>query len=87
MRSEPSRLWVCEMRLPSFETLNPLLKELGSGRGIVKKQQSPPAVKGGRALVLVWNVNANLPGPLQRLHAARTRNAAQVKLSTWFAVP
>jgi hypothetical protein len=27
---------------------------------------------------------ANLPGPLQGLHAARNTNAAPVKLSDWF---
>jgi hypothetical protein len=31
------------------------------------------------------NDNANLPGPLQELHAARNRNAAPVKFSDWFA--
>src|SRR5688500_18219038 len=31
------------------------------------------------------NVKANLPGPLQRLKAARNRNAAPVKLSDWLA--
>ena len=31
------------------------------------------------------NEKANLPGPLQRLHAARNRNAAPVKFSDWFA--
>ncbi len=32
------------------------------------------------------NAQANLPGPLQRLHAARNRNAAPVKLSDWFGL-
>ena len=32
------------------------------------------------------NVHANLPGPLQRLHAARSQNAATVKLSYSFAL-
>jgi hypothetical protein len=30
------------------------------------------------------NAKANLPGPLQGLHAARNQNAAPVKLSGWF---
>ena len=29
------------------------------------------------------NAQANLPGPLQRLHAARNQNAAPVKFSDW----
>src|SRR5262249_40243329 len=31
------------------------------------------------------NARANLPGPLQRQHAARNRNAAPVKFSDWLA--
>jgi len=31
------------------------------------------------------NAQANLLGPLQRLHAARNRNAAPVKFSDWLA--
>lgn len=31
------------------------------------------------------NDNANLPGPLQGLHAAQNRNAAPVKFSDWLA--
>lgn len=37
--------------------------------------------------ILLPNVGANLPGPLQGLHAARNRNAAQVKLSDSFGLP
>ena len=38
-----------------------------------------------RTIACWWpNAQANLPGPLQRLHAARSRNAAKVKLSDGF---
>ena len=36
--------------------------------------------------VAARNAQANLPGPPQRLHAARNQNAAPVKFSDWFGL-